>query len=167
MIRYLWLLLALPACTGPDGSARSFEVPPRDTFAPVGELLHARCGSLDCHGQVGRNLRIYGKNGLRLAASDVPGLDGGVTTDPELDANYASVVGLEPELLAQVTREGGAHPERLTLIRKARGEENHKGGTILAKGGLADRCLVGWLGTGNADATLCADGTKIALPPGF
>lgn len=162
---WLCFCLALVACDGPDSAPKTFTVPSRETFTPVGEILHARCGSLDCHGQVGRSLRIYGTNGLRLAPEDRPGVDGGVTSEAEQDANYGAVVGLEPELLEQVTLEGGAHPERLTLIRKARGTEHHKGGTVIAEGGASDRCLTDWL-KGIAGPT-CADAAIVAQPPGF
>ncbi len=166
LVLLLVALLALTACDGPQSSSAKFEVPSRAEFAPVSDLLHARCGSLDCHGQVGRSLRIYGTNGLRLATGDVPGLDGGVTSDAEHDANYASVVELEPELLAQVTREHGKDPERLTLVRKAHGAEHHKGGAPIKAGGLADQCLLGWL-EGTVDANLCEEQARVAQPPGF
>jgi hypothetical protein len=81
MIRWSLLCLALVACNGPDGKPETFQVPSRETFTPVGEMLHTRCGSLDCHGQVGRNLRLYGTNGLRLAPGDIPGVDGGRGTE--------------------------------------------------------------------------------------
>jgi hypothetical protein len=109
----------------------------------VSAFLDHRCGSLDCHGQVGRNLILYGHEGLRLDPADVPG--GSDTTAAEIAANYDSVVGLEPELMAAVVEEGGAHPERLTLVRKARGTEHHKGGALVIPGDIQDQCLIGWL----------------------
>jgi hypothetical protein len=103
----------LIACARPGAEDRSFSVPPRENFDAVSSVLHARCGSLDCHGRKERNLSLHGKNRLRLSPDDRPGVDGGVTEGGEHDANYASVVGLEPELMAQVHAERGYRPERL------------------------------------------------------
>jgi hypothetical protein len=164
--RWIFVALLLLGCEGPASPPVTFTAPPRETFAPVGEMIHAHCGSLDCHGQIGRNLRIYGKDGFRLSPNDVPGLDGGVTTQPELDANYAAVVGLEPEILARVFREG-SDPEQLTLVRKARGVEAHKGGVAVVPGSAADDCLVGWLRTGAADVARCQAAASVPQPPGF
>lgn len=158
----LWLLvLALPACGSNDREQVDFEVPSRLGFEPVSQMLHLRCGSLDCHGQLGRNLRLYGQYGLRDDPDDVPG--GDPTSAYEHARNYDSVVSLEPELLALVAAEGGAHPERLTLVRKARGSEEHKGGSALATGSDADRCLLSWL-SGSVDATACAAGSLLERP---
>ena len=74
----------------------------------------------------------------------------------ELAVDYQSVVGLEPEILAAVVEQGGAQPERLTLVRKARGSEHHKGGALIMVGDAQDRCLTSWL-AGAVDDTACAD----------
>jgi hypothetical protein len=47
--------------------------------------------------------------------------------------------------MSAVIADAGAHPERLTLIRKARGTEHHKGGTVIHAGDDADTCLGSWL----------------------
>jgi hypothetical protein len=134
----------LACAPSPDASARvALVAPDLASFAPVSDLLDHRCGSLDCHGAVGRNLRLVGHEGLRLDTADVPG--GIPTTAAEIAANYASVVDLEPELMAAVFADGGARPERLTLVRKARGTENHKGGALIMVGDAQDRCLTSWL----------------------
>jgi hypothetical protein len=158
------LMLACIACSGPDASDhRSFRAPPRDGFDAVSDMFSARCGSLDCHGQVGRSLRIYGTNGLRLSSEDIPGVDGGVTSAAEHDSNYRSAIALEPEILDQVVREAGKRPERLTLVNKARGTEHHKGGTALDTGSDADACLLSWLES-SVDADRCAKGATIVRP---
>jgi hypothetical protein len=90
---------------------------------------------------------------LRLAPTDVPG--GRATTTDEIDADYQSVIGLEPEILAAVVQDGGARPERLTLVRKARGTEHHKGGALITPGDAQDRCLTSWL-AGAVDESACA-----------
>lgn len=155
--RWILVLTALaPACAAApgDGARVAIAGPDEASFPPVAAFLEHRCGTLDCHGQIGRNLRLYGYDGLRLAAADLPG--GAPTTSDEIDADFRSVTGLEPELLNAVVAEGGAHPERLTLVRKGRGTEHHKGGALVMPGDAQDRCLLGWL-AGAVDDTACAD----------
>jgi hypothetical protein len=151
-------------CSGPSDAQRTaFIPPPRAGFEPVSDMLHARCGSLDCHGQVARNLRLYGVNGLRFSAVDFPGTEGDTTTPAEHDRNYAAAVALEPEIIDQVVREGGSDPGRLTLLRKARGTEDHVGGAVIAAGSEADRCITSWLAS-SVDLGACSRGAEIARP---
>ena len=56
-----------------------------------------RCGALDCHGQVGRPLRLYSASGLRKNTGAKGARDTRPTQPDELLDNYFSVVGLEPE----------------------------------------------------------------------
>jgi hypothetical protein len=146
----------------PEDETISLQMSPAVTFEPVSEALHSHCGSLDCHGQVGRNLRLYGANGLRLDPREFPG--GSVSTQAEFRENYQSVIALEPELIARVFAESGANPERLTLVRKGRGTEHHKGGEAMVPGGAADRCLLSWLAS-NVDLDACAEAAEV-VPPG-
>lgn len=135
--------------------------PSRVEFEPVAKAMQPHCGTLDCHGQIGRNLRLYGARGLRLDRQANPA--DGDTTPAELDASYWSVLGLEPEALTQVVRDHGAAPERLSLIRKARGDERHKGGQLMLAGDDLDSCLVAWVaGAGNAAA--CGRAAKYGNP---
>ena len=137
----------------PDPNTRvPIVAPDLGSFQPVSAFLDHRCGSLDCHGQVGRNLRIFGYEGLRLNPTDVPG--GSPTTAAEIRANYDSVVGLEPEVMTAVVEDGGAYPERLTLVRKGRGTEHHKGGALVMIGDAQDRCVTSWL-AGALDRDAC------------
>ena len=159
--RWLPVLAALAqgCAAAPDDGARvAIVAPALATFPPVATFLEQRCGTLDCHGQVGRNLRLYGFDGLRLSAADVPG--GGPTTSDEMDADFRSLVALEPEILAAVMADGGARPERLTLVRKGRGTEHHKGGALVMPGDAQDLCLLGWLASA-VDAVACADALKV------
>jgi hypothetical protein len=158
--RLLFVAMAV-ACSTANEPVR-FEAPGKRDFRYVSGMLHGRCGSLDCHGHDGRSLRLYGKFGLRLSKQDLPG--GRHETPEEVDANYASVVGLEPEVLAAVFRDGGFHPERLTLVRKAWEIEAHKGGRALDDEGA--RCLRSWL-EGEVDARACFSASTLAKPPGF
>ncbi len=132
------------ACSSPyEGETLTVDAPSETNFAIVAPALDYSCGSLDCHGSLGRNFRLYGSQGLRLSATDVP--CGNPTTPAEVLADYRSAVALEPEVMAEVVESGGAHPERLTLIRKARGTESHKGGIVFPVGSPGDQCLVTWL----------------------
>ena len=134
--------------------------PDATSFPPVAAMLVQACGTLDCHGAVGRNLRLYGDTGLRFSATDVPSTLIATTSD-EVAQDYASVVGLEPEIMSQVVASGGASPERLTFVRKARGTESHKGGIVVTPGDARDVCITTWL-QGNADASACT--AALSLP---
>jgi hypothetical protein len=152
-MRLVWIALLL-SCSAPNVDATvTIAEPDRASFPPVGDLLEKRCGTLDCHGSAFRNLRLYGSQGLRYSPSDRP-LSKGQTTDAEYDQSFRSLIGLEPEITSAVVTEGGAQPERLTLIRKARGTENHKGGAIWKEGDPSDLCVLSWL-AGHTDAAGC------------
>lgn len=152
-------LALVGACSTPADS-RVVETPPdAASFAPVAQMLVHHCGSLDCHGMPQRNLRLYGNEGLRLDPADRP-LHPKDTTAAEVTEDYVSTIALEPELTSAVVAAGGAHPERLTLVRKARGQEAHKGGSPIREGDDSDTCLTSWL-AGKTDADAC----KRALTP--
>jgi hypothetical protein len=167
----LTALLALAACQAivgdpggqpPEGRNRAaLLAPARATFEPVDDVLQPSCGTLDCHGQDGRNLRLYGGRGLRLSqlgnSADDP------TTPAEYDQSYLALVGLEPEVMSDVVADGGQRPERLTIVRKARNLEHHKGGKLFDAGDDRDRCLTSWL-AGALDADACARGKDVARP---
>lgn len=155
--------LAGPAlgCNREPASDEALHVPDRASFPLVAGALEHRCATLDCHGMEERNLRLYTGSGLRLAPEDVPG--SGETTDAENEASYQSVVGLEPEAMSLVVGEQGKGPERLTLIRKARGAEPHKGGAVIRRGEDADRCITSWLST-TVDEEACARAQEL-IPP--
>jgi len=129
------------------------QAPSRDDFPAVGDALQLSCATLDCHGQVGRNLRIYGYGGLRLSATDGPA--GDPTTELEYLASYESLVSLEPETLSNVLTLQ-ADPNQLSLVRKTRGIEHHKGGQRAQTGDSLDLCIVLWL-TGKFDPNPCND----------
>ncbi len=154
----LLVLCSVNACNVPASDNRVVvDAPDQATFAPVSTLLELRCGSLDCHGQSSRNLRLYGSKGLRLSQvgdAGRPSSEPDLTTDAERNENYLSVVGLEPELMSQVVREGASNPLRLTLLRKPLGTENHKGGTLFTEGDDQMICVTSWLAA-QADADAC------------
>lgn len=141
--------LSFTSCL-PEYANNALNCPPYEDFASVSTLLERRCGTLDCHGNAARPLRIYGQYGLRLkpADSDDDTLYSGnlerATTEIERESNYRSVCGLEPERTHRVVN-GEITVEELTLVRKPRLTEKHKGGRIWNEGKPPDRCLVTWL----------------------
>jgi hypothetical protein len=154
------MLASIVACVTESADARVVGVvPDRASFPAVSDLLDHRCGTLDCHGVTYRNLRIYGREGLRFAADARPSSGPQPTTAAEYDATFQSLVGLEPETLSAVLAEGGGHPERLTFVRKARGTEDHKGLAIWAEGDPQDVCVTSWL-AGHTDVAVCQQALK-------
>jgi len=148
--------LALCGCTADvqntDGQQNaSLARPARLGFEPVADAMQLHCGTLDCHGQVGRNMRLYGMYGLRQSKNDDPLNQ--PTSPAEYDADYLSIVGLEPEAMSKVVQHQAA-PETLSMIRKPLGIESHKGGQLMVQGDPLDRCMVGWL-VGAMDAQSC------------
>jgi len=149
------------SCSSPATSARVDALgPARAQFDVVVPMLVRRCGSIDCHGSNYRNMRVYGYGGTRLRdagapASSVlrPDFPANITAD-EVEATYQAVVGLEPEIMREVVLAGGAGPERLTLVRKGRDEERHKGHLRITPGDTADRCLLTWLAS-SVDVAAC------------
>ncbi len=146
-------VLAL-ACSSTTNTRIGIDAPPfsQESFGPLSDYLDHRCGSLDCHGQPGRNLRIWGCEGMRLDAGMVPVCNktvpgGGRSTLQEHQETYRSLVGLEPQVMSEVYAgcngqlvEAGVaayppgsscHPELLTFVQKARGAEAHKGGQLI------------------------------------
>jgi hypothetical protein len=135
-------------------------VPPPNGFESVADAMQPSCGTLDCHGQPDRNLRLFGGRGLRLDPAKTS-KDG--DTDPaEYDANYWSVVALEPEILSTVVAEGGRDPERWIVIRKGRGTTRHKGGTLMHPNDDLDQCIVEWL-KGNILVDRCFAASRIGV----
>ncbi len=161
------LLLAAPllaACSAVDPAAiTTLKGPPfgdqGTDFRPISAVVERRCGTLDCHGQVSRPLRIYGQYGLRAPVTTPPAgyYPGGLaaTTVDELTDNYDSMCGLEPEIMNLVVAKKDP-PEALTLVRKPRLMEKHKGGLVWNKGDDGDTCVINWL-TGVMDTSPCAD----------
>lgn len=160
------LLLAAGATSSgcQDGltETRTFACPPRAQFeANVSELMERRCGMLDCHGSDFRPLRIYGENGLRSPRENNR-TAGAPTTATERADNYFSLCGVEPEQMEKVvSNPGGSAVNTLLLVRKARGQEGHKGGKVFNPFDDADRCVVGWL-RGDTEKSV-ADACQAAL----
>jgi hypothetical protein len=141
--------LASPSCSPAPDSGRTTEVlqPDFRVYADsVDFYLQRRCGTLDCHGQPGRALRLYGQTGFRLYNEDA-GLVSGQqpTTDAEKRANFQAIVTLEPEEMSRLIATQGAEPNKLILLRKPLLLERHKGGPSMAEDDAGYRCVVAWL----------------------
>ncbi|HEY8079182.1 MAG TPA: hypothetical protein VIF62_33855 [Labilithrix sp.] len=182
------LVLAVACASAPDKDERVETLKPpfeQKSFEHFNSYVGHQCGTIDCHGSRYRNMRIYGALGLRLAGNDctlatVPGVanapctPGDVNADPSVEkrellpqskdserlASYLSITGLEPEILDAVVRDHGANPERLTFMRKAYGDENHKGFNLVERGSPGEKCLLsffaGAIDTDSCDAPLNA-----------
>ncbi|MCC6993592.1 MAG: hypothetical protein IT370_03080 [Deltaproteobacteria bacterium] len=125
----------------------------------VHAVLEARCGTLDCHGDARRPLRIYAETGLRLRDE----LRGQPLTAEELGDNLRAIEAIDP----------GAAAEDHLLVRKplavAAGGQRHLGGELWAtRTAAAPTCLVAFLG-GRDDAAMadaCAAArAEVSLPP--
>jgi hypothetical protein len=142
------------SCSTPEDGRVGVTGPP-GPVAPqaweVGNALLYTCGSLECHGSKYRNMRVYGFGGLRADPSMLPSGEG--TTDAEFALTYRAVVGLEPEVMTNVTREKSGY-DRLALVRKAKGLDNHKGGNRMPSGSAMEKCLLSWLGSAT-DVAAC------------
>lgn len=152
--------LVVSGCSSPDGSAAVDPTagdagPSRDQFDFVAPVLSRRCGSIDCHGSIYRNMRVYGYGGLRTGTDATDPMTPMRDTAAEAQATYESVVGLEPELMRTVVQQGGAGVERLTFVRKGRGTEDHKGNKRLNAD--SDLCVTSWLAN-HVDEDACRRG---------
>ena len=128
----------------------------------VNDFLERRCGTLDCHGNIARPLRVYSATGLRKTDPTKVGVPrpAGATTDDEKLDNYLSVVGLEPEALTVSGVTGGQYADYM-LLKKPLGVEGggvrHKGGPVLrVNGDPGFRCLDMWI-QGKPDKAACTD----------
>lgn len=165
---YIFVILAAAAAGGaacldptpsvdPVGSA---DAELRAQFPPVANLLARRCGTIDCHGSTYRNFRVYGYGGTRLdaASGNTPETPQAVTAE-ESNATFDGLVSLEPEIMRDVVAAKGAGREKLTVLRKARGTEDHKGNQLWVTGDDADQCFASWLAR-TTDTAKCDAATK-------
>jgi hypothetical protein len=148
-------------CSSPDGAATvdptaGDAAASRAQFAFVAPVLSRRCGSIDCHGSIYRNMRVFGYGGLRLGpAGKITPMTPMLDNPEEVEATYEAVVGLEPEVMRTVVEQGGAGVERLTFVRKGRGDEDHKGNKRLNAD--SDLCVTSWLAN-HVDEDACRRG---------
>jgi hypothetical protein len=164
--------MAAAAMTGscassPDSSRATTIVAPdynqfKATAGGVSGFLEQRCATLDCHGQVGRPLRLYSRTGLRFPDPDVQNAPGGPgVTEEEHQANYEAVIGLEPEQISRVVLDPTNNPpQTLLLVKKPRAMERHKGGQVVIAGDDGDTCITSWL-SGATNVAACQSATAV------
>ncbi len=166
--------LVAPGCLSDEELGRAaIDCPSENGFRVVSQVLERRCGTLDCHGDGSRPFRVYGRTGLRRPETEASyaelypgGADftqyrtGGTepTSDREVADNRLSACGVEPELMAEVVA-GDGELESLTIVRKPRLTESHKGGFVWKEGGQGDKCLTSWI-HGSVDALSCTGEIK-------
>jgi hypothetical protein len=151
------------ACSGPkDGELFPGTFPSADMFQPVSAALEMRCGTLDCHGSFSRNLRVYGKNGIR-AGKDISGVQN--TTEDEVQLNYDSVVSIEPEKFSNIVAHAGQGFDKWIMITKGTGAEHHKGASRFVKGDPTYVCLLSWV-TGALNIDACTQSVATVVQPG-
>ena len=156
------------SCSLGTESGEFGELPDKASFIDnkVSLFMEVRCGGLDCHGQEGRPLRIYGQTGLRRRPREDGLRDNSPTTDEERTENYLSVVGLEPEAMAECFESKGEKFETFQLLKKPLDIENdgirHKGGPVLrpTQSDPGWQCLYGWV-SDSVDAAQCELAAKI------
>jgi hypothetical protein len=162
------LCVGIACASSPDSQRTTAVIAPSYNLYKkyVDKYLDRRCGTLDCHGQAGRGLRLYGVFGLRLYSEDVKLISGAQDTiEEEKYENYLSVIGLEPEEMSRVVaNDPSSNPRKLLLIKKPLnlegGGENHKGGTVMFPNDEGEKCLVGWLTTDPAAPDLDPQSAK-------
>lgn len=117
----------------------------------VSPFLERRCGTLDCHGGIARPMRLFGRLGLRHPDED--NVSGGAPTTPiERSANYDSVCGVDAEKMSESVQSLGNTAEKLLIVSKARGLENHKGGKVVNENDPGDLCILNWLKNNSSGA---------------
>ncbi|NUP13706.1 MAG: hypothetical protein HOW73_47325, partial [Polyangiaceae bacterium] len=114
--------------TESDEASIPFACPSEAEWPVVSQVLERKCGTMDCHGDRARPFRLFGRNGMRESDNNVVGSTDPTTT-AELRENRASACGLEPEKMDAVVVDG-EDLETLTLVRKPRLIEAHKGGLV-------------------------------------
>ena len=160
-LAFILLAFGNNACSVDAGAVSPLALPDKDQFITGGvdAFMQRRCGALDCHGQVGRPLRIYSPNGLRLNDGPNGARDTRGYQPNESSANYYAVVGREPEEISQCLVTQGAFVDFLLLKKPLgidQGGVRHKGGSVLRSTDSGFDCLLGWA-SGQVDPAKCAD----------
>lgn len=158
------LVVAISSCLSEsERGPAQFDCPPgpdpETGWPKVSQVLEQKCGTLDCHGDRSRPFRVMGRNGARLDVNDIVGSTDG-TSVAELRENRASACGLEPEQMSAVVA-GEAELDSLTLCRKPRLIEAHKGGRVWLDDSPGYICLSSWI-EGSVDEAACE--AELLLP---
>jgi len=138
-------LLALGACAIDEQTTSVVDSPGTlgDFETYVQPVLQAGCASLDCHGNAGRPLRLYARNGLRIDVA----LRGEDASDGEMLSNIAAIAGLEPGV-----DKVEDHLLLLKPLAVEAGGLHHIGGDLWPdQSDAVYRCLHAWLRAGVSD----------------
>jgi hypothetical protein len=154
------LVLVAGGCARDQGVVSLDELDPESYARDVQPIFEARCATLDCHGDVGRPLRLYAETGLR-ARDDLRDLP---MTEEELLANVRSVEAVDP---------GSPFAEGLMVLKplaQASGGVAHEGDDVWQdREEPQARCVIAWLSDESDDAAVqeaCAAAAgEVALPP--
>jgi hypothetical protein len=141
------LALGLPGCAPEQGTEVATEHSAEDYRAWIHPILEARCGTLDCHGDPGRPLRLFSETGLRRT-DELRGLP---LADAEVEANLRAISAIEFQLLVEKPLAGGLA---------------HEGGDVwLDLDGAQPRCYLSWLERQEPDPATCDDALlEVMLP---
>ena len=147
----------LPACQGGPGELPLDPVDVDGYAAEVHSYVEIGCATLDCHGDPGRPLRLYGEIGLRARADlrDQP------MSRSELEDNAYSFRGVDDAPL----------DENLVLLKplaEAAGGLAHVGADVWAsESDPGYRCVRAWLaGVVGTESEACAEArASVMLPP--
>lgn len=155
--RALACVAVLAGCAGPSATETD-PLPMADAAyyeAHVQVVVGYGCGSLDCHGDPGRPLRLYARDGLRLRAE----LRGEELTAEEAALNAQAFLGIDPAPSAI-----DAHVALLKPLAEAAGGLPHVGGDVWeSRDDDAYRCVYGWL-AGAPDDARCAAASAAVDP---
>ncbi len=140
------MLIAPGGCTDTDSSEQPVAQGDRESYAQfVQPYVGLGCGSLDCHGEGGRALRLYAEDGLRLFDE----LRGEPISDDEIDRNVASFAGVSPDASSVAD-----HLALTKGLAVAAGGFAHVGGEIWdTTNEPGYQCLLAWLSNAPLDAT--------------
>lgn len=158
-VAVLFATLSVGCISETEMEPAEFDCPSEADWPIVSQVLERKCGTIDCHGDRARSFRLFGRNGSRLDDGDVVGSTDGTST-AELRENRASACGLEPEQMHAVVQ-GDEELETLTLIRKPRLIEAHKGGRVWVEDSPGFVCLSSWI-DGSLDRAACE--AELAIP---
>lgn len=149
-------------CSGPsDKDVFKLTLPTTMGFELVSDALEQRCATLDCHGDIARNMRLYSYLGLRLKKPDISGM--GTTSPEEYESNFESVVTVAPEVISALVTRHGQGFDKWIVVTKGTGAEHHKGGSRFKKNDETYKCLFSWIqGTVSVDDCMMA---AAVLPP--
>ncbi len=156
-MRRLVLIALLAGC---QGQGDPVLLPAADVAgyqASVHPIMEARCGTLDCHGDPGRPLRLYSETGLRAADE----LRAQLITEAEIEANARSLLAVDPDPSGRPS---------LVLSKPLAGMVEHEGKDLwLSATEPQYVCVAGWLEARLDEPAIiaaCAEAAlEVELPP--